>query len=169
MAISLTECEYKMLPLAPLNEPYPKSKPCKAVPIRNNNMYNEVSMSVTERTDADKQREYLNERAYSLNWKKEQELQKKFAIIAPDGPKTAAETAQRLKDGAYTIDMTNPDREIYSWRDVFNWRTKPADYAGYNVAKKDLDKQYQDLQDAIAVKSPETALTALQAFETWTG
>lgn len=124
------------------------------------------------------QRTYLEQRAYNIFRKLDDDLEEQFFIHEPSGPKTAKELAKRLKEGKYTVkipkDVDEEEDEViefggFYWRDAFSWRTPDtkADRAGYKTANEALKKFYQDVLDIIRVSSPADGFAALNDLKAW--
>jgi hypothetical protein len=136
-----------------------------------------ASLTINAPEDTEQsQRHYLGHRAYEISYAKKNELEKQFFIYEPDGPKTAQETADRLKAGLYTVkvpktpdDDEDEDFGGFYWRDVFSWRTPTTmpDKAGHKAAYEAFTKFYQDQLDIIRIASPADGLIALKALQDW--
>jgi len=131
-----------------------------------------VLAAPAETSDEMKQRKYLLERASEVKYELVRALSEQFYITF-DGPRTAKEAADRLKNGQYTLTVPNEDEDdedsdYFDFWDHFSWRTQKADQKGFKDAKEKLDKAYVGLKDIITIGDPADGLKALKEFETWT-
>jgi hypothetical protein len=121
-------------------------------------------------SDESKQRSYLSHRMSTIAYEKRSALEEQF-FLNVKGPKTLQELSDWLKSGHFTIEGLdkNPETPVgLYWRDVFSWRTQPADRAGFQKACAVLDTASQAAQDAAALAPIADATAAMKTFETWT-
>lgn len=115
-----------------------------------------------------RQKEYLDSRAYDTRYAKDRELERKFGLMDDLPPTTVKEVRERLLAGKWTL-RGKDDARVYGEAPI-RWRD-PAiqeDRAGFDAAKKLLDKAFTDVKDAIMIKDAEAGLAAVKAFETAT-
>ena len=98
----------------------------------------------------------------------EAELRKKFYVDA-DQPRTPRQVLEWLNAGHYDkltdaeldFDHSPYDNPVYAFR----FRKHEVDQAGYDAAKKKLDKHYEATTLDVQVLSPEDALSKVRTFE----
>jgi hypothetical protein len=128
-----------------------------------------ATAAVVTVSDESKQRSYLTSRINDLRYEKMNALEKQFNVNNPR-PETLQEMSDWLKAGNYTVkDLDkNPNKVIHYWQDYFSWRTKPADEAGYDKAKKAWEVAQQVALDAAALAPIADAFATMKALESWT-
>lgn len=121
----------------------------------------------------EEQRKYLGRRALNVLGAKYYELDSKFKITFDYHPATVQEAAQRLKDGAYTMEGADKVDPIkYPWgglQAVFSWRgpDDQPDELGYKAARTEFDAFASPLLDEIRIFDPKDGLESLRKLEAW--
>lgn len=137
------------------------------------NLMNYASATVQAgTTETQDQRKYLVSRLSDVYASKKDPLYATFGLVDDEAPLSATELAARLKDGKFTI-KTGEKYErpsYYHWTDMIVWRApdRKADRDGYEAAKADLKKKYQEALDIIKIDEPKAGLEAIKALEAWT-
>lgn len=113
---------------------------------------------------------HLRDRAESVFFTHQRNLQKKFGLVDDDAPLTANELVQRIKDGKFVIPEGKGDTRYYSGYNgtaMIEWRDPAVkkDRKGYDEAEKVLNKAVTELGDKIEILDPVESLKALQEFE----
>lgn len=113
---------------------------------------------------------HLRDRAESVFFTHQRNLQKKFGLVDDDAPMTANELIQRIKDGKFVIPEGKGDTRYYSGYNgtaMIEWRDPAVkkDRKGYDEAEKVLNKAVTELTDKIEILDPVESLKALQEFE----
>ena len=141
---------------------------CQAIPVqmpeikkKESNMYMEMDTDNPELA----KREYLSARLCNLETNKTDALLRKYGMRDDPRPTNGQEEVDRILAGKYVIEevkVWNDQRisQIY-WRDP----AVKTDEKGYIAAQEKLKTAVTATSDAIAIKDPKDALTALQAFE----
>lgn len=119
-------------------------------------------------TELSVKQSYLERRMYDVTSTKEMDLRKKFGLMDDEFPKDPFDLVKRIQDGKFVLPEKN-ETAVY-WDCPLNYITfrDPAikkDQEGFNEAYKDLRVKKTEIKDIIAIKTPEEALSAIQAFE----
>lgn len=150
-----------------------------------------ASASVTQKTDLQNQREYLQERLsdvkssfrYGVIHSK---MRDAFAIGIDNQPKTAKELIDGITSGKFTLDakkmevqnvaistgeVYDRDENMYVYPNdplyAMNWGGLPPDLVGYTNAKIAFEADIKAAADIIMIGEPTAALSAIQALEAW--
>lgn len=118
------------------------------------------------RTENDNKREHLTCRLWGIENRKEDAAMRHFGLKDDEYPRTAEELVKRIKEGRYVIREHNDD-DFGGWMEDIRWRhpDKKADKEGFNAFKAAMDKDGEDVRDAIAIQEPVEALKVLKDFE----
>jgi len=119
---------------------------------------------------------YLLQRASNVKYKIQEDLRIKFGLNDDETPHTAQELVDRITSGKYIL-PTEKEAELLNDRcwpypsamAGIKWRDPAVkeDRAGYKAAEKQLETAFDDVHDAVMIKSNDDALAAIKEFETW--
>jgi hypothetical protein len=98
---------------------------------------------------------------------KDAALLKEFGMVNEDAPRTPKALVQRILDGLFVIPETYEDQYCYNPSEYITWRDPNVkkDKAGYEAARKVLDKKYEEVVDNIYVSTVEEGLKVFNKFE----
>lgn len=151
--------------------------PCSPKPPQTREEQNMQTLNiVTATSGADtlerQQKSYLENRLYSARREQRDKMRAAFGLADDTAPRTPQEMVDRITAGKYVFknedELADCSSDFYytPWRYI-KWRDPAVkeDCAGFAEADKLLDKAVTDTMDAIMVKSPEEALTAIKELE----
>lgn len=152
-----------------------------------------ASASVTQKTDLQNQREYLQGRLSEVRSSfrygtLHNKMRDAFAIDINNTPKTAKELIDGIKSGKFTLDedkmavqdvvigtgdeIYDRDQDVYVYPSdplyAMNWGGLSPDRVGYEKAKASFEDGMKAAADTIMIGDPTSALAAIQALEAWT-
>lgn len=134
----------------------------------------EETMNVNSPNPELVQREYLVNRLYDSQCRKNRELETHFGITDEDRPHTLRDALKRIKEGHYVLPKHCEDEEnfddCYSPYDLMNvlrWRdpAKKEDKKGHKAAKSKMDDAARDAKGHVMILELEKALKSVEAFE----
>jgi len=119
---------------------------------------------------------YLLQRASNAKYKIQEDLHKQFGLSDDESPRNPQELVDRITSGKYVL-PTEKESELMvnqywpcspmlagiKWRDP----AVKEDRAGWKAAEKQLETAFNDVHDAVMIKSNDDALAAIKEFETW--
>lgn len=113
---------------------------------------------------------YLRDRQEANFCQKDEQLHKDFGLRDNDAPRTIKDMIDRITTGQYVIRTDKEEVEDYNPLRFIRWRNPATqeDQAGYKLAKEAMYKANTKVSDAIMVKTPTEALTAVEEFQTAT-
>ena len=131
------------------------------------NMSYDMTPAALEKT----QREYLERRLDEVRWEKRSDLRDAFG---QNGLKieTKAELEKAIK--SYLViredafDKEGKLKPFEYWADAYSFENPDKDDAGYELASKTMETEYQTRKDMIKVLPLDKGLEALQDFESQT-
>jgi len=131
-----------------------------------NNAYATATLVTEDSGDKSKIR-FLSGQLYEAYLNAKLALQRKFGLTDDEEPKTLTELVKRIQDGLFVIPEKYKEKPGYNTTLYLRWRDPAAveDKAGYDAAKADLKKAYNDADRTIRILTPVEGLKALQDFE----
>lgn len=130
----------------------------------------ENNMFRTNATPEDDARQHLFFRAKNVKANAIDKAREDFHINHDPAPKTRKELAERLANNMFVIDGLEEYGTDHIWDPLhfLTWRNPavPADEVGYKAKCKEITKDYDQVVDAIYVKTPAEALVDFEAFAT---
>lgn len=135
-----------------------------------------VAVAMVKGVDSDlsKARERFASRIETLYDIKSAALRVTFFIDSDEAPRSLDEALQRIADGkVIKWDADKQKKKAsswcgYAWSDMLEWRSQPADQAGFDKAKDALRAAREDALDIILTQDEKAGFEALQSFKTWT-
>lgn len=113
---------------------------------------------------------YLSRRADGSYYTAYSKIDDAFNLRKPKVPETPEALVEAITSGNYTI-VPKDERSTYDRvTNQIIWRspTVKADPDGAKAARTALQALYQTARDAVMVSTPDVALAAVQALDTWT-
>lgn len=149
-------------------------KDCSKLPWKHKQ---EEENSMTEKTEAAAQRDYLNGRLREVTWAKEKALEDAYNMHVDPRPKNYKDLIDAIKNDKFTLDTKRTKKidsmiesdltfGIFGCFDGILFHGGPDD-AGYEAAFKDMEVKRRATKDIIMSGVYADGLKALQDFEAW--
>lgn len=133
-----------------------------------------IAMVKADESDLVKARKRFSSRVEEIYHAKSLVLNKQFFIDGDETPRTLDEALQRIADGKVVKWDSEKQKKKgtswsgYAWSEMLEWRSQPADQAGFDKAKDVLRAAREDTLDIVLTQDEKAGLEALTSFKAWT-
>lgn len=110
---------------------------------------------------------YLRDRLENVHSEKRDELRHQFGLCDDDPPCSFEDAYKRITEGKFIIADDKRSKLSYNPLNFVQWRDPSVkkDTEGFEAAEVQAETAFTQVSDAIMVKTPQEALTALEEYE----
>jgi hypothetical protein len=119
------------------------------------------------------QRQFINDKLYTISYGLESKLEDQFHLNAQNAPRTAVDLIKAITEGNYSLDQKKLDRnadELHYHNSFYGiiWGKDTPDLDGYKIAREALRVALEDARTTATLGSIEEGRQALKDFAAWT-